>query len=256
MRVALATLVVLLAHAIARAEPVGVVVHGGDGASLHSDVEKFTTKWLKKHGYRISAAALDDDAITTIVNCLVIDDAKCAQGVVDARSKAQSVVFVKIDVVPPNRNVTFTTYWFVKGRETTGQKDQCPTCKGDAWKPVADKQIDALRGASGIVGDAPPVPVIETPPEEPKSHVLPGIMIGAGVASLATAGVYFWYGGKSGPGEKWTYPDSGGWGIAFAAVGAGLTIGGAVLWHQASATSAPVAAIDVHGAYIGWVRQF
>jgi hypothetical protein len=259
MRVALAWLVLVLLHAGARAEPVGLVVSGGDGASLHSDVEKFTTRLLKKLRFRLAPAPLDDDAITTIANCLVIEDSKCAQGVIDARSKSQSVVFVKIDVVPPDRNVSFTTYWFVKGRAPGGLKDQCAKCKGDIWKPPLEQSVTSLKDQLGLVGDAPVVvekPVGPTPGEEPKSRILPGIMIGVGVASLATAGVYFWYGARGGPTEKYTYPDSGGWGIAFAAVGAGLTIGGAVLWHQAGATSAPVAAVDSHGAYLGWVRQF
>jgi len=257
MRIALPWLVLVLLHASVRAEPVGLVVSGGDGASLHSDVEKFVTRVLKKQRFRIAPPALDDDAITTVANCLVIEDSKCAQGVIDARSKAQVVVFVKIDVAPPERDVTFTTYWFVKGRAPGGLKDHCAKCKGDIWKPPLEQSVTSLKDQLGLVGDAPAV--IEKPigpPEEPKSRVVPGIMLGAGVASLTTAGIYFWYGSKTGPNEKFTYTESSGWGIAFGAVGLGLTVGGAVLWHQAGATSAPVAKVDSHGAYFGWVREF
>jgi hypothetical protein len=258
MRVLVVWLVLVIAHASARADEVGLVVSGGNGATLHGDVEKHLGRWLKKRNFKVSATALDDDGITTIANCLVISDTKCASGVVDARSKNASVVFMKIDATP-DKNITFTLYWFVKGHEGTGEQRVCEKCAGDTWRPMADKMMLALRGA---VGDAvKPEPKIEKPIEvQPGggggSHVVPAFLLGGGVAALGVSAVQFWYGSKSGSTERYTYEDSTSWGIAFAAVGVGLTLGGAILWHEASTSSAPVAAFDAHGGYVGWITRF
>jgi hypothetical protein len=259
MRVLVAWLVLVLAQVSARAEVIGLAVSGGDGASLHDDVEKQLSRWLKKHGFTVYATPLSDDAITTVANCLVIDDPKCASAVIDARATTGSVVFVKLDVAGPQRDITFTTYWFVKTHPASGERRSCEKCSGDAWRPLADTAMQALRTSVGDTVKPDPIrvdkPIVAPPPTRPGSHVLPGVLILGGVASLATGAVYFWYGSKGGTGDKFVYPDSSGWGIAFSAIGAGLTIGGAVLWRQASAGT-PIAAIDAHGGYVGWITRF
>jgi hypothetical protein len=250
-----ALLALVLAHGVALADDVGLVVSGGDGARLHDDLEKHLARWLKKRGFTPVKTALDDDAITTIANCLVVADPKCAGGVVDARSTLPTVVFAKIDA-GPNHDITFTTYWFVKGRPATGQQRACPACAGDAWRALVDETMNVLRTDVGTAVTAGPIPVEPPPPppSPPPSHALPLVLLGGGVASLGASGVFFYYAAKGGPHEKFIYPDSKGWGIATAVVGAGLAIGGAVMWHQRS--SAPVAAIDSHGAYVGWITSF
>lgn len=307
MRVLVACLVLVFAHSVARADDtVGLVVTGGD--SLQPEVHKHLERWLKKHGYKLVADPLSEDAVTTIANCLTVGDPKCAAGVVDARGKVDTIVFAKIDV-GADKNITFTTYWFIKGHEGISERRVCEKCSGDAWHTVADRMMGALRSAvslgrlelvtrpAGLVAvldnaevgrtpltrdvlagdhtlklmragkvvatrelvvkmnDVAHVEVAVDATGEGGSHVLPGLLLGTGIAGLAAGGVFFYYGAKSGPSEKFVYPDANGWGIACLVVGAGATIGGAVLWHQAS-QSHPVAAADAHGAYLGWITRF
>jgi len=307
MRVLVACLVLVVAHAVARADDVvGLVVTGGD--ALQPEVHKHLERWLKKHDYKIVADPLSDDAVITIANCLVVGDPKCASAVVDARGKVDSIVFAKLDV-GADKNVTFTTYWFLKGHEGIGERRVCEKCTGDAWHTIADRMMSALRSSvslgrveitskpSGLVAVLDNAEVGKTPVTRDVlagdhtlklvrggkvvatrelsvkmndvkridvavdegggggSHLLPGLLLGTGIASLTASGVFFFYSAKSGSGEKYLYPDAGGWAIATAVVGVGATIGGAVLWHQAS-QSHPVAAVDAHGAYIGWITRF
>jgi hypothetical protein len=306
MRVVVACLVLVLAHAVARAgDVVGLVVTGGD--ALQPEVQKHLEHWLKKHDYKVMGDPLSDDAVITIANCLTVGDPKCASAVVDARGKVDSIVFAKIDIAA-DKNVTFTTYWFLKGHEGTGERRVCEKCSGDAWHSIADRMMGALRSSvslgrfelvtkpAGLValldnaelGKTPltrdvlagdhtlklvrdgkvvatrevvvkmnDVAHVEVAVDDSGggSHLLPGLLLGTGIASLTASGVFFLYSAKSGSGEKYLYPDASGWGIATAVVGVGATIGGAVLWHQAS-RSHPVAAADADGAYIGWITRF
>jgi hypothetical protein len=88
---------------------------------------------------------MSQDAITTIGNCFVIDDLKCARGVVEARSKADSVVFVRIDTA--GKDVTLATYWFVKGHEVISERRVCEQCKGEAWRELADTMMATLAAS-------------------------------------------------------------------------------------------------------------
>ncbi len=309
MRVLVAAIVLVLALPAARAdEGVGVVVTGDE--AMQPAVTKHLEKWLKKHGLKLVSAPLSGDAVTTMTNCLVVEDSICARGVVEHQSKADNIVFARIDVAAKgNHNVTFVAYWIVKGHEAIGERRVCEQCTDEAWHQLADRMMVALRNAATLgrveVKSKPPgltvlidnaesgiTPVEREVPAGDHavavarggkvlarrdvtvksgdvahvaldvhddgggggSHLVPAILIGAGVASLATSGVFFYYGFKSGPNEKYTYQESSAWGIGFAAVGVGATVAGIVLWRQVR--SAPVASLGPHGGYVGWITRF
>ncbi|HTR55398.1 MAG TPA: PEGA domain-containing protein [Kofleriaceae bacterium] len=113
--------------ATARADSVGVVVTGerGPAEALHARIEK----WVKASGRELVAAALSADAKSTFANCFVIEDVrKCAAGVVNARSKTDSVVYARVD----GQAVVIT--WFVKKHAPAS---------GDC-KPCGDVELDAV----------------------------------------------------------------------------------------------------------------
>jgi hypothetical protein len=149
MRAALMLVALAIAGGSAHADSaVGVVVTGS--GSLQSEVENHIEAWLKKHGHDIVGAPMSRDAVTTIANCFTIDDIKCARGVVEQRSKADSVVFARIDTA--GKDVTLTTYWFVKGHEPISERRVCEQCKGDEWRELADTMLTTLAASQVETG--------------------------------------------------------------------------------------------------------
>jgi hypothetical protein len=147
MRAALVVLIVVATAATARADDeIGVVVVGD--VAMQPSVASYLEHWLKTHGHKTKTSPLSTDATNTIVNCLVIDDSKCARNVVEARSKAATVVFARVDVAKGEHNVTFNLYWFVKGHEGIGERRVCEKCTEDSWHGIADAMMSALAGSS------------------------------------------------------------------------------------------------------------
>jgi len=149
MKSALVLLPLLIAAGAARAESdpsaVGVVVTGapvGGNTGLQLDVASHLEAWLRKHGHTIVSSPLSKDAVNTIANCFQLDDLKCARGVVEARSKSDSVVFARIE--PAGKDLTFTTYWFVKGHEVISERRVCEECSDDDWHSLTDTMMKTL----------------------------------------------------------------------------------------------------------------
>jgi len=99
-----------------------------------------------------------------------------------------------------------------------------------------------VKGRSGAATDDKP---IVEPPSTPGSILRCRSHDAAESRRSPRTAVFFWYHAKSGRRRKFILSRLQGWGIAFTAVGARLTIGGAVLWHQAStgALSAAIGAL-------------
>ena len=87
-----------------------VVVSPTNGSALQADITAHLEAWVRKHDRSVVPSPLSRDAVNTIANCFLIDDLKCARGVVEARSKADAVVFLRIETA--GKDLTFTTYWF------------------------------------------------------------------------------------------------------------------------------------------------
>jgi hypothetical protein len=147
MRCLLAFFVLVLAAVPARAaqadDDVGVVVVSPTpGSALQGDVSVHVEAWLRKHDHSIVASPLSKDAVNTIANCFLIDDLTCARGVVEARSRSKAIVFVRIDAT--GKDLTFTTYWFVKGHEVISERRVCEKCTEDDWRQLLDGMVTRL----------------------------------------------------------------------------------------------------------------
>jgi PEGA domain len=321
MRVILLVLGLLsVAHADSQ---VGVVVVGEP--TKQRAVKANLEAWLQQHRYATMRAPMTADAQKTLLDCFVIEDMACARGTFEKRSKAESIVFVRIEL-GGNREVALTGYWLAKSRDAVAEKRWCRRCDDAELRKTVDQLMTVLAGASAVgggrleihtkpegqaveldgqaVGNAPidravgpgahviklvrdgrdlatktvtieagasasvslhadePREVVApaTPPSPPpaehesRSRVVPAVLIGAGVAGLATGGVYFYYGHKSGPNEPRIYPYATRDGVIATAAGAVSLVVGGILWVRAG--SAPTVAITSSGASIGWAGRF
>ena len=143
-----ASLVVAVAAGAARADDVGVVVTGDPG--MQDEVAEHLQRWLTKHGHTVADAPLSQDAVDTIANCFVVNDPGCARGVVEARSKAPSVIYAHVERAKSRDHVTLTAYWFVKGHDAIGERRECEKCSSDAWRGMADTMMDVLASGSQL----------------------------------------------------------------------------------------------------------
>jgi hypothetical protein len=128
-------------------EDMGVVVTGD--ASLQPQVVAQIEEWLREHGRRVVAAPLPPDAISTMIDCFVIDGGSdgCARGVVDQRARASAVVFAKADVTPTGdgmRDIKLTAYWFQKRKEPTARQRTCERCTEDRLRSETDALMTEL----------------------------------------------------------------------------------------------------------------
>lgn len=238
MRAALVLLAVgsLAGSARADAPDVGVIVSGAQ-----PPLKPHVQDWVRAKGYALVATPLGKDATNTLDNCFVLEDIKCARGVFDARARSASLIYIGVDAE------AVTIYWFVKDRDPIGHKLPCAGCDVTA---LVDGELAKLSASQTSL------PVTKRPPKP--SKLWPSVLLGTGIAAMATGGVFLYYGlGISGADEKFIYPDSTPLGIALAAVGGGATIGGILLLSgSGSSSSGPVAAVSPGGGFVGWVGHF
>jgi hypothetical protein len=321
-----AILLVLILVSVAHADSqVGVLVVGEP--TKQRAVKANLEAWLQRHSYTSMRAPMAADAQKTLLDCFVIEDMACARGTFEKRSKAESIVLIRIEL-GGNREVALTGYWLAKSRDAVAEKRWCRRCDDAELRKTVDQLMTVLAGASAVAGGhleihtkpegqaveldgqavgnapidravgagahviklvrdgrdvatktvtieagasasvslhadepspvvapTPPSPTSPPPPEgEHGSRVLPAVLIGAGVAGLATGGVYFYYGHKSGPNEPRIYPYATRDGVIATAAGAVSLVVGGVLWVRAG--SAPTVAITSSGASIGWAGRF
>jgi hypothetical protein len=144
MRVALMSLTaVALTAGLARADgtAVGVIVVGDE--ALQPRVEEYLEHWLEKHDHLVVPHAMSADAINTVTNCLLVDDPKCARGVVELRAKSDAVLFARAEL-SKDKSFVLNAYWFAKGHEAIAERRACEHCTEDEWHGVADQVLDAL----------------------------------------------------------------------------------------------------------------
>ena len=88
------------------------------------------------------------------------------------------------------------------------------------------------------------------------SRVVPGIALAVGGAAVV-AGAILYFTSDVDDGSKPRYYDNKPVGIGVAAGGVAVAAVGLYLWMRAGASdSAPIAAIDQYGGYVGWARAF
>src|SRR6185312_6540909 len=126
MRFALVVWIVLAAASAARADDAVGVIVTGVGPTIQADVHDFVEKWLRVHGLAVARGPLADDAITAIENCLVIEDMNCARTVIDRRSSAPNIVYVRAEMPDKeSRKLSLIAYWFVRNSAASAQRRTC-----------------------------------------------------------------------------------------------------------------------------------
>lgn len=125
---------------------------------------------------------------------------------------------------------------------------------------VLDVKVPIKAPEASVVatpGRPVPAPVLRDAPVEQRSHLVPGLILVAGVGAVATGGVFLYYGHKGGPDDPLLYPHATRQGAIIAGAGGVAVIAGLLLWWHASASpNGPTAAVTPAGTMIGWAGQF
>lgn len=249
MRLVLVALVILLAVPASAANRTTGAAVSGTGVKP-SELEAHLRTILEGRDYTFTDDAVSKDAVNTMANCFVLDDTDCARGVFDARGKTDTLVYARAEATKGD-TITFTLYWFEKGRSPNGERRACESCTREAWHKLVKEMLGRLQGM-------PARPRVVQRTERP-SRTLPLVMLAAGVATIAVGGVFLYYGSRGGPNDKFIYPDSTPVGIALCAVGGGATIGGTVLLIQAGGGgggSDAVASVPGRSFVVSWTGRF
>lgn len=274
--VLLAVLISFGATTIASAD-IGVVVTGE--ATLQPQLLSHLESWLKRRGNTVFSSALEPDAINTLIDCFVVEDLNCARSVIEARAKADTIIYARVEAAPAAngmRDISLVGYWMQKGHDTMAERRTCHHCTEKEMHGLADDLMLALAAQPPIgshVHVPPPSTTAQAEPtttagepvapppvdnDEQPSRVVPAVIIGAGAAVVITGAVLFATDKEpsmTGPQPK--YRDGRTAGVICMGAGA-ATIGVGVLWmmfHQ-RASSAPVASVSHDSAVIGWAGRF
>lgn len=262
----LTALVVLVAASTARAD-VGVVVTGE--ATLQPQLAAQLEDWLGRRGHTVAVSPLEPDAINTLVDCFVIGDLNCARAVVEKRTKARAVVYVRVATAAEpdgSRDISIIGYWLQKGHETIGERRNCQRCTEADIRIAADDLMHALASEPPVSSHVPTPtqPLAAMPADTPatqRSRLIPGVVIGSGAALTIAGGVLIAIDQDEadlplGGAQSANFRDTATAGVICLGVGlAALTVG-TVLWFREGESSAPVAAITSDAAVVGWAGRF
>jgi hypothetical protein len=142
----------LLVAGVAEAnKSVGLLVTGD---VLKAPTQTQAETWLRAHDQKVVTTPLPPDAVKTLLDCFVIDDAKCSRGVVDARASAENVVVIRIDVVSKKeRDIRLSIDWFVKGRNPVSARRTCEECTEALLRTTIDSMLlDLAKTSPGFMG--------------------------------------------------------------------------------------------------------
>ncbi|MFT3698923.1 MAG: hypothetical protein QM831_37595 [Kofleriaceae bacterium] len=276
----LVVVAVLAATSTARAD-IGVVVTGE--ATLQPQLLSHLESWLQRRGHTLKSSALEPDAINTLIDCFVVADLNCAKAVIENRSKAETVVYARVEIAPASdglRDISIVGYWMQKGHETMAERRACHHCTEKEMHGIADDLMLALASqppagshvhvpppqtvgqTSGAVAEPPAS--TETPEGQP-SRALPYTMVGIGVGAIIAGAVLIAIdqdppgvgsdGKATGP-QPMTIRDTATAGVITIGAGVVVTGVGAYLWYRSGKSSAPVASVSHDGAVIGWAGRF
>lgn len=137
-------LVLMLLATPATAGTIGIVVAGDQ--DLQAPLTKHMDAWLRGHGYTVGDA-LDGDGIKSLLNCLLIDDQGCAQGVVAARAKTDAVVYGDARKSRTTKATVITLYWIRKDKEPVGMRRACEECTVDLLRSTVDEVLGLVTAA-------------------------------------------------------------------------------------------------------------
>lgn len=128
---------------------VGVIVTGEP--SMNGITLAQIQGWLQEKGYTLTANPFGD-AHTSFADCFVIEDMSCAKRVFEKRSKADSVVFARVELQPSEqgREYAVTVYWLVKGHDAVVDKRLCKKCDDAALHQTVYNIMQGLEPSSGL----------------------------------------------------------------------------------------------------------
>jgi hypothetical protein len=150
---------------VASAENVGLVVMG---EVLQKPTREKADKWLRAHNLSPQANALPNDAIKTLADCFVVDDARCSTSVIDARAVTDGVITIRVEVVSKKeKDVRLTIDWFVKKHAPITARRTCENCTENLLGATVDGMLLELAkskpgslGRVKITSDPPGIPVL------------------------------------------------------------------------------------------------
>jgi hypothetical protein len=148
MRILVVLFLVLASAAVARGGTVGVVVTGEP--AMQPQLVSQLEAWLQARGYQLVPSPLPPDAVNALIDCFVIEDEGCARAVIVQRSKADAVVFARVDIQPGSdleKTVIVLAYWFEKGAPAVAERRSCQRCTEPTLRSTADEIIEALAKA-------------------------------------------------------------------------------------------------------------
>jgi hypothetical protein len=125
----------------------GVVVVGDE--ALRKPIAQALEAWLQHHGHEVRGDSLDADGISTITNCLLIDDLGCATAVVDSRSQTHDIVFAQVD--EKHDAIALDVYWLVKGHQPLAERRACEDCTPDLLTGTVDSIMAALAASETAI---------------------------------------------------------------------------------------------------------
>jgi len=177
-----------------------------------------------------------DEVLTTVVGA-----SELARGRLELHSKPEGVT-----VMLDNQNVGITP---LERDIAAGSHTIVLMARG---RKVGERKLKIQAEMTAEIT----MPVVIPPDDGRPSKVLPGVILAVGGIAIATGAVLY-FTSEVDDGMKPTYRDSKPPALGIAAGGVALAAIGTYLWFRTgSSDSAPVAAIDQHGGYIGWARAF
>jgi len=219
--------------------------------------------------------ALERYAINTLIDCFVLEDLRCARGVVEARAASRSLIFTRVEQTTAeegSREVSVTAYYFQKGADPIAERRVCTQCTDKKLLETVDDLMLALVHSPPIgdtvAPEAPsapaqplPAPVagaIESESPAPRRALLPYALIGVGGATLLAGGVMLAIDEDADPADTTskTYRDTATAGVVLGVAGAAALGTGLYLYFTGKRESAPVATVSHDGAVVGWMGRF
>ena len=144
MRALLLLTILALASPAHADNGVGVLVTGD--ATVQPQLTAHIESWLKQRGHVVAPGALPYQALTTLIDCFVIEDLKCARKVVEEHAAAPNLVFAKAEIAEATRDITITAYWFERDMEAIAVRRTCEQCTEDKLKATAEELMTSLAG--------------------------------------------------------------------------------------------------------------
>ncbi len=136
--------IVALAGPAAADNGVGVLVTGD--ATVQPQLTSHIERWLKQRGHVVAPGALPAEALTTLIDCFVIEDLKCARKVVEEHASEPNLVFAKAEIADSTRDITITAYWFERDMEAIAVRRTCEACTDDKLETTAGELMTSLAG--------------------------------------------------------------------------------------------------------------